>query len=379
MFTDLLLPDMKIGFDAKRLFFNGSGLGNYSRNTVRLLAQHAPEHKYALFTPKYRDGYGFAVTDDLEVVAPHGMRAVSGAWWRTFGITRNIRACGLDIYHGLSNELPANIAKTRVRSVVTMHDIIFVCHPELYSPIDRKLYTMKYLRSCQKADHIIAISRQTASDLINYWNLPESKISVIYQGCDPVFERRVPEKRRREVTEKYGLPERFILSVGTIEERKNLMLTVRAMVEEGLDIDLVACGRHTRYADQVMEYAASHGLGQRVRMLHSVTFDELPAIYQSASVFVYPSHYEGFGIPIIEALNSHVPVITTRGGVFAETGGDACIYVDPSDSSEMAHAIRTALDADNAREMIARGTAHARNFRESTIAENLLSLYKTLL
>lgn len=370
---------MKIGFDAKRLFFNGSGLGNYSRNTVRLLAEYAPENKYALFTPKYRNDYGFGITDNIEIVAPHGVRAVSGALWRTFSIADDIRACGLDIYHGLSNELPANIAKTHVRSIVTMHDIIFVCHPELYSPIDRRLYRLKYLRSCQQADHIIAISRQTAADLINYWNIPESKISIIYQGCDPVFEKRVADRRKKEVAAKYRLPERFILSVGTIEERKNLMLTVRAMVENGLDIDLVACGRHTRYADKVMEYAASHGLGQRVRMLHSVSFEDLPAIYQSASVFVYPSYYEGFGIPILEALNSRVPVITTRGGVFSETGGDACLYVDPDDSSEMAHAVTQALNPDTAASMVARGLEHARNFHESVIARNLTTLYKSLL
>ena len=370
---------MKIGFDAKRLFFNGSGLGNYSRNTVRLLAEHAPDNKYALFTPNYRNEYGFDVTDRIEIVAPHGIRAASGSLWRTFGITADIRACGLDIYHGLSNELPANIAKTHVRSIVTMHDIIFVCHPELYSPIDRQLYRLKYLRSCRQADHIIAISRQTASDLINYWNIPESKISIIYQGCDPVFEKRVSDKQKKETAAKYQLPEHFILSVGTIEERKNLMLTVRAMVEYGLDIDLVACGRHTRYADKVMEYAASHGLGQRVRMLHSVSFADLPAIYQSASVFVYPSYYEGFGIPILEALNSRIPVITTRGGVFSETGGDACLYVDPDDSSEMAHAISQALDPETAANMTARGITHACKFHESAIAANLVSLYKSLL
>lgn len=139
---------------------------------------------------------------------------------------------------------------------------------------------------------------------------------MVYQGCDPAFEKTVGEKQRREVRAAYGLPERYILSVGTIEERKNLMLTVRAMVAGKLDIDLVACGRHTRYADRVMEYAAAHGIGSRVRMLHSVPFSDLPALYQMASVFVYPSFYEGFGIPILEALNSRVPVITTRGGVF---------------------------------------------------------------
>lgn len=371
---------MNIGFDAKRLFFNGSGLGNYSRSTVSLLAKHAPENRYTLFTPKEGNRYGFEIPDNMGVITPQGIRAASGSLWRSYAMARAIRLSGVDIYHGLSNELPADIVRSGARSVMTMHDIIFVHHPELYKPVDRWLYTRKYLRSCRNADRIIAISRQTAGDLINYWHIPQEKIDIVYQGCNPAFEHAVSDKRRREVADIYKLPSRYILSVGTIEERKNLMLTVRAMVEGALDIDLVACGRHTRYADSVMEYAARNGLGSRVRMLHSVTFADLPAIYQMASAFVYPSFYEGFGIPILEALNSGVPVITSRGGVFPETGGDACIYIDPNNSEEMADALRRVLNNGTvAADMVARGYAYARNFREPVIASNLTSVYKSLL
>ena len=371
---------MNVGFDAKRLFFNGSGLGNYARSTVRLLAEYAPDTRYTLFTPREGNCCGFEVPDNAGIVTPQGIRALSGSLWRSYAMGRAIRLSGVDIFHGLSNELPADIGRTRARSVVTMHDIIFVHHPELYKPADRWLYTRKYSRSCRNADRIIAISRQTAGDLVNYWHVPEEKIAVVYQGCDPAFEKTVGEKQRREVRAAYGLPERYILSVGTIEERKNLMLTVRAMVAGKLDIDLVACGRHTRYADRVMEYAAAHGIGSRVRMLHSVPFSDLPALYQMASVFVYPSFYEGFGIPILEALNSRVPVITTRGGVFPETGGDACIYVEPQSTDEMLHALETVLgDQAAADGMRARGAAYARNFREPVIASNLTAVYRSLL
>lgn len=370
---------MNIGFDAKRLFFNGSGLGNYSRSTVGLLMKYAPGNRYTLFTPREGNRHGFAVPDGTGMITPQGIRAVSGSLWRSYGMARAIRLSGVDIYHGLSNELPADIGNAHARSVVTMHDIIFVHHPELYKPVDRWLYKRKYLRSCRQADRIIAVSRQTANDLVNYWALPEEKIDVVYQGCDPSFERTVSDKRRQEVAETYSLPERYVLSVGTIEERKNLMLTVRAMAEHGLDIHLVACGRHTPYADTVMRYAAQHGLGDRVLMLHSVPFSDLPAIYQMASAFVYTSYYEGFGIPILEALNSRVPVITTRGGVFAETGGDACLYVEPDDAEEMADALRRVLDGGEAEGMIARGLVHARRFREPVIADNLMSVYRSLL
>lgn len=371
---------MHIGFDAKRLFFNGSGLGNYSRSTVELLTRYAPENRYTLFTPKEENRCGFQVGDSVGVITPQGIRAVSGSLWRSYGMSRAIRLSGVDIFHGLSNELPADILRSGTKSILTMHDIIFVTKPELYKPVDRWLYTRKYLRSCLNADRIIAISRQTAGDLINYWNIPQEKIDIVYQGCNPAFERAVSDKYKKEVAMRYRLPQNYVLSVGTIEERKNLMLTVRAMVEGQLDIDLVACGRHTKYADEVMEYAARNGIGSRVKMLHSVPFADLPAIYQMARSFVYPSFYEGFGIPILEAFNSQIPVITTEGGVFPETGGDACIYINPNSVEQMIDALKRLQNGDTERkEFIARGLEHARNFREPVIAESLMKVYNSVL
>lgn len=370
---------MHIGFDAKRLFFNGSGLGNYSRSTVELLAKYMPGNRYTLFSPKEGNRHGFAVPDNMGIITPQGIRALSGSLWRSYAMSRALRLSGVDIYHGLSNELPADISRGRVRSVLTMHDIIFVHKPELYKPLDRRIYTRKYSRSCHNADRIIAISRQTKDDLVNYWNIPEEKIDIVYQGCNPVFERAVNDKTKKEVTMRYGLPEKYILSVGTIEPRKNLMLTVKAMAEGKLDMNLVACGRHTHYADQVMEYAACHGLGSRVKMLHSVPFADLPAIYQMANTFVYASFYEGFGIPILEAFNSKVPVITTEGGVFPETGGDACIYINPNSTEAMADALLRTWDENVLRdEMVRKGLSHAEKFREQVIASNLMEVYCAL-
>lgn len=371
---------MHIGFDAKRLFFNGSGLGNYSRSTAELLLKYAPENRYTLFSPKEGNRQGFVAPDNVGIITPQGVRALSGSLWRSYAMSRAIRLSGVDIYHGLSNELPSDIERSGARSILTMHDIIFVHKPELYKPADRWLYTRKYSRSCRNADRIIAISRQTKDDLVNYWNIPDEKIDIVYQGCNPVFERPVSDKIKKEVASRYELPERYILSVGTIESRKNLMLTVRAMIEGELDMDLVACGRHTPYADEVMEYAACNGIGSRVKMLHSVPFADLPAIYQMARTFVYPSFYEGFGIPILEAFNSKLPVITTQGGVFPETGGDACIYIDPTNADAMVDALQRTWNDESLRsDMVLRGLAHAQNFREQVIAENLINVYNSVL
>jgi glycosyltransferase involved in cell wall biosynthesis len=371
---------MQIGFDAKRAFFNRSGLGVYSRSTVALLAKYAPENRYTLFSPKQGNPAGFELPVGVDVVYPHGLASKVSSLWRTFGMSGSIRRSGVDIYHGLSHELPADIHRAGVRSVVTMHDIIFVHHPELYTPTDRHLYTLKYKRSCHAADRIIAISEQTRADLVNEWNIDPTKIEVVYQGCDPQFGIEASPETLAEVRARYSLPDNYILSVGSIEERKNLMLTVQAMATGALDVRLVAIGRHTTYADRIMEYATAHGIADRITMHHNVRFADLPALYQMAEGFVYTSLFEGFGIPILEALNSRVPVITSAGGVFSETGGDACIYVNPFSVEEMVEALRSILEDSSMRaDMIARGTAHAARFAEPIIAQNLTRLYRSLL
>ena len=371
---------MRIGYDAKRLFFNTSGLGNYSRSLVEAMSNYYPEDQYVLFTPKAGNPCAFPLKEEMEVLGPEGFfDRCFPTLWRSMGMGRSIRRHGIGLFHGLSNELPADIRRSGARSVVTLHDIIFVHHPELYKPADRRIYTQKYRSSCLNADRVIAISRQTKDDLVNLWHIPEEKIDVVYQGCNPVFYNTASEESRAVVRAKYRLPERYLLSVGTIEERKNLMLTVEALVRGAIDIDLVVCGRATPYTDRIREYAARHGITERIHFLHGVTLDELPPLYQQAEALVYASFYEGFGIPILEAFESRIPVITSEGGVFPETGGDAARYVDPYDSASMVGALRAVLgEAALRKEMIEKGVRYARNFRQEVVVRNIRNVYDKL-
>jgi glycosyltransferase involved in cell wall biosynthesis len=368
---------MKIGYDAKRFFFNRSGLGNYSRSLIEQRAEYYPNDDYTLFTPKPGNPCGFRIPAGMEVVGPEGFfdRRFSSLW-RSLRMGQTIRSRGIELFHGLSNELPSDIRRSGVRSIVTLHDIIFVHLPELYKPLDRRLYTRKYRSSCLNADQVIAISLQTRDDLVNLWHIPQEKIDVVYQGCNPIFYETVSAERRASVREKYRLPRRYILSVGTIERRKNLMLTVEAMVRGGLDIDLVACGRATPYADEIRAFARQHGIAERLHFFHDVPFGDLPAFYQMAEGLVYASFYEGFGIPILEGFESRIPVITSRGGVFPETGGDAARYVDPHDPGSMLEALENILNDSRLREeMIRRGSAWALNFRSEKVAANIEAVY----
>lgn len=370
---------MNIGFDAKRLFFNSSGLGNYSRDTVALLRRYEPQNHYTLFTPRREGRFSIEQPEEVTVESPRSSGRLCPSLWRSYALSGAIKRSGVELFHGLSNELPADIRMAHVKSVVTIHDLIFVRHPELYRPLDRWLYVRKYGRSAQLSDRIVAISRLTADDLINLWGIDHRKIEVIYQGCNPQFYMPVDAQWREQVRQKYNLPERYVLSVGTIEPRKNLMLTLRALVECGIDCDLVACGRATPYVEQVRDYATQHGFADRLHLFHDVRFDELPALYNMATVMSYPSFYEGFGIPILESLASGTAVITSTGGVFHETGGDSCIYVDSDSVGQMGDAINALLDNESLRtELIVSGRKHAERFLPQHIAFSLQSLYETL-
>ncbi|WP_431200929.1 glycosyltransferase family 4 protein [Mucilaginibacter sp. P25] len=175
------------------------------------------------------------------------------------------------------------------------------------------------------------------------------------------------------------MPNRFILSVGTIEERKNLLLTVMALKNVN-DIPLVVIGKETQYTELVKTYITANNLNHRVIFLKDVTFAELPAVYQLASVFVYPSRYEGFGIPVLEALNSGTPVIAATGSCLEEAGGPGSLYVNPDDDIGLAEKLNQVLSDDDLRQtMITKGRAYAANFTNDKLSLQLMQLYQNIL
>ena len=285
----------------------------------------------------------------------------------------------IDIFHGLSNELPFDIRKSGAKSVVTIHDIIFVKLPGVYKPVDRFLYEIKYKSSCFNADRVIAISQQTKNDLIECWNIPEDKIDIVYQGCSSIFYEKPNEEKCKEITIKYSLPKDYIISVGTVEERKNLLLTVKAMVMGKIDMPLVVCGGYTPYVNIIKEYARKENVLDKILFLNNIDFADLPAIYAGAKVSVYASLYEGFGLPILESLNCGIPVITSQGGVFSETGGDAAYYVNPYSVDAMIEALnKVSSDNDLRKGMIAKGYEHAELFRDENVVKNTHDVYQKL-
>ena len=371
---------MRIGLDAKRAFLNNSGLGSYSRNLISALCSNFPEYEFILYTVRTNPALFSPSFPNVRVRTPETLmqRKLHPAW-RSYRISKLLVGDGIDIFHGLSHELPFRFPAGKVKSVVTIHDLIFLRLPGLYTAFDRTIYKRKTRYACQKADRIIAISQKTADDIVEFFGTDRSKIEVIYQGCHPEFYRPLLQEEKAALRAKYNLPASYILYVGTIEKRKNLLNLVRALHEGMIDLPLVVIGRKTAYAAEVLQFLEKHR-SMRVFFHDSIANTDLPGFYQLADIFVYPSIYEGFGIPILEALASRIPVVTSQGGCFSEAGGPSTLYVDPMNAREIAAAInRVTRDPDLRKKMIEAGFQHASGFRQEEVAGMVMNIYRKVL
>lgn len=383
---------MNIGFDAKRAYHNGTGLGHYSRTLIRSLSEYFPQHKYFLFNPKPSELFKLN-GKNIEEVLPSGLlHKTLSSVWRSTWIKNDLEKREIDIYHGLSNEIPLDIHKSKVRSVVTIHDMIFERYPEQYSRIDVEIYKRKFKYACDHANRVIAISQQTKKDIIEFYNIPEDKIDVCYQSCNPAFSATVSEKEKQQIKEKYSLPDQFFLYVGSIIERKNLLGICKALylLRNDLNIPLVVIGDGTKYKQQVKDFIMQNGLDTRVIFLSendlakvSSSFlraEDFPAIYQMAIAMIYPSFFEGFGIPVLEALCSRLPVITSNVSCLPEAGGDGAYYVDPASAEEIAEGIRKIYsDKTFADSLKQKGWQHAQNFTQQKCADDVMKVYEKML
>jgi len=370
---------MRIGFDAKRAFFNKSGLGNYSRDTISILTGNYSEHSYFLYTPPGTPTVNFTAGSPVSVCKP--MNYVGRKFpffWRSFMLSNQLKSDRIDLFHGLSNEIPFSIKNSGIKSVVTIHDLIFLRFPEWYSFIDRKIYKVKFRMSCRDADRIIAISKQTKKDIIEFFGTDPNKIDVVYQGCNPAFQKKADTEQASMISKKYSLPDEYLLYVGTVEKRKNLLTIVKAIKLSNLNIPLIVVGRHTSYSEQVKNYIRNKNM-KNIRFIKHVDTSELPVFYQNAKIFIYPSLFEGFGIPIQEALFSKTPVITSKTGCFPEAGGPGSVNIDPENAEDLADAILMLLRDTSFREkVVSEGYAYAQNFTNEKIAKKLIEVYKKI-
>lgn len=366
---------MIVGFDAKRIYHNRSGLGNYGRNLVRSLEQHAPELQMRLYNP-WPGSIEFPNSANYIEILPKTKAKWYAQLWRRRFVSKKAKADGVELFHGLSAELPQGLARHGIRSIVSIHDLIFLRFPHLYKAIDRKIYRRKALSACERADLVIAISQQTRNDLIQLLGISPTKIKVIGQGCAPEFWQD-HSQAGKALVESAGIPEKFALFVGTLEPRKNPVALAKACIAE--EIPLVLVGKAKKYW---LDFEESLSEAEK-KFIYRPSVPEntdLAGLYQQAYLMAYPSDFEGFGIPLIEAMACGTALISSANSALQEVAGPGSILVKKNEVAELQTAIRKFWDDPEYRDKAIRKNLNfVQQFRDSVIAEQWLDTYRDLL
>ncbi len=377
---------MRLGFDGKRATQNFRGLGNYSRGLIEGLLDYSEEEVF-LYTPPIHDERAKRWLKENENQRLHIREPQSlisrklPSIWRSFGIVSDLKKDNLDLYHGLSHEIPVGVDGGKFKSVVTIHDLIFLRYPEFFPLIDRMTYKKKFSYAGKNADMVIAICEQTKRDLIEFLGVDEKKIVVHYQSCDPVFYEMRDFSEQKSLMAKYSFERPFILNVGAFEERKNQLALIEAFgkIANQVEQDLVLIGNGKKYLESCKKKVQDLGLSNRVHFLSNIPFSELPVFYQTADLFCFPSHFEGFGLPIVEALFSKTPVITSFGSCFPESAGPDSVYIDPLSVADISDKMLKVLNDVSLQEnMIARGFDFVQQFHRKNVNTKLLECYAKL-
>ncbi len=366
---------MIIGYEAKRIFHNRSGLGNYGRNLVRSIANHSPQTTLKLYNP-WPGSVAFEMPPRVQEVYPSLKSKWYAQLWRQKLLSKQAKREGVQLFHGLSAELPQGLAAQGIRSVVSIHDLIFLRYPHLYKAIDRKIYKRKALAACKRADLVVAISQQTRADLIQLLGISPTKIKVIGQGCAPEFWKD-HKKAGQALLKQHQVPEKFALFVGTLEPRKNPVKLAQACIVE--KIPLVIVGRAKKYWQDFEKSLAP----DEAAFLHHLSVKstaDLAGIYQSAQLMAYPSDFEGFGIPLVEAMVSGTALISSTNSALKEVAGPGSILVEENEVDHLRQALRRFWDDDALREeAIAKNLNFAEQFRDSILAAQWMDTYRELL
>ncbi len=349
-------PDQIIGLDASRAVGRiRTGTENYSAELIRALVSQPVDYGWRLYVNGNAGDLGVDESSSVEIRDIPGRRL-----WTHWRLSRELmanRVTGLFV--------PAHVVPLyHPPTVVTIHDLGYLHWPEAHPPGQRRMLDLTTRWSAKTARHIIVPSRQTADDLVNFYNTPEQKIGVVHHGINPAMTARKDETDG-ELRHQYDLRRPYVLAVGTIQPRKNLSVLAKAVsdVLQEHDIDLVVAGRKGWMYDDVIGQLNQAGLGDHLKILDYVPSADLPALYRNATVFAQPSKFEGFGMPVLEAMASGTPVVAAHGSSLDEIGGDATIQFMHDDQAALADAITLLITKSDTRDQLIRqGQAHAEKF-----------------
>jgi glycosyltransferase involved in cell wall biosynthesis len=300
--------------------------------------------------------------------------------WEQLRLPLAARRDRLSLLHGLAYATPLF---ARVPTVVTVHDLSFLLYPQSFRPGNRQYLSRITAQSCRRASRVIAVSKATARDIVQLLDVPESKIDIVYNGVDSIYQP-LPSAEVEAYRRQTNWPDHFMLMVGTIEPRKNhiTLLDAYAQYRQNVQnpIPLLIGGGKGWYFEQVFERVKELGLEQHVHFLGFVALTTLPWLYNAADLFVYPSKYEGFGLPVAEAMACGTPAITSTSSSLPEVAGDAALMVDPDDGEGLAHAMVALLNERERRDAMRHaGLAQAAHFQWTATSDATAKVYAHVL
>lgn len=377
---------MRLGLDVTAAVAQGAGIGRYTRELLRALATTDPDNHYRLFFASRTRPYPLPpLPPNFSVTA----LPIHDIWlarlWQRARLPLPVETFigPVDVFHSPDFTLPP--VRRGTRTLLTVHDLSFVRDPGSAAPGLLAYLNAVVPRSVARADHVLADSQATKDDLIELYRVPAEKITVLYSGVEAAFRPVTDATQLATVRARYGLGEApFILAVGTLQPRKNYVRLLQAFAELAfqsslINLQLVIVGGKGWLYDSIFAEVERLGLRDRVIFPGFVADADLPALYSAARVLAYPSLYEGFGLPMLEAMACGTPVVASTASCLPEVAGDAALLVPPTDVPALAEALGRAVTDEAVRaDLIAKGFARARAFTWDRSAGQLLALYRRL-
>ena len=375
----------RIAIDYTPACEQGGGIGRYVRELTAALAIEDPVTDYRLFVAgskrerlPHPPGPNFDWR--MTILTPQWLARI---WQRAqLPLPVEVFTGLVDLFHATDFVLPPTLP--RARSLLTVHDLSFIRVPDAASPSLRRYLEAVVPRSVERADHVLADSQATKDDLIEIYRTPPDKISVLYSAVDGRFGRVTDEMALQEVLNRHNLKDiKYVLSVGTVQPRKNYSGAIRALSkirDQGIDLHYAVAGGRGWLEDEMYRSIRETAMEDRVHILGFVPDEDLPALYSGARALLAVSLYEGFGLPVLEAMACGTPVITSNLSSLPEVAGDAGILVDPLDTEAISEAImRLLTDAALRQQLVAAGFEHVKRFSWASAASQLKSIYDAML
>ncbi|MFH1369566.1 MAG: glycosyltransferase family 1 protein [Elusimicrobiota bacterium] len=373
---------MRIGINARYIQKQATGIENYLSQIISNLKRIDSKNEYVLFFGSDKPVPGGFPSDNFAVDVPKFKTnsQLKRLFWEHFYLPSAITRNKIDVFHE-----PSFIAPMfkKCPTVITIHDLAFIIHPECFTFKNVLYFKAMMKRSIESSDYVIAVSESTKNDIINRFKVSPEKVKMIHSGVNEYFHRIEDKKAIKPVLEKYGITRDFILNVSLISPRKNLLNLLKSFKlmreKKSVDYQLVITGAKGWLYEDIFKAVSDLSLQKDVVFTGYVSDSELLCLYNSAKIFAYPSVYEGFGFPALEAMACGCPVVASNTSSLPEICGDAALLVEPADLDELSDALYRMLTDSKLREdMIKRGFVRITKFSWRNTAKETLSLYHTL-